>query len=177
MSLARFSKSIISNNKARLLSQINSSSRTTIATTARSFSDSGTGSITYSGGHAAHGQGGYYGSGGARAKAEEEAEKDITQEQRNKMLAITTDVTTIQTVLEQISLMEDHMREEMLESKGEVTGKSLEIRGKMKHLVSSKEFLERLERLEVEGGAGPKWGLSSKEYALVVEAREKVNSC
>jgi len=93
------------------------------------------------------------------------------------MLALTTDVSTIQIVLEEIQRMEDDLRENQLESKGEVTGKSLEIRGKMKHLVSSKEFLGGLERLEVEGGAGPKWGLSSREHALVVMAREKVNSC
>eukprot|EP00979_Chaetoceros_neogracilis_P000358 scaffold86_cov169-Chaetoceros_neogracile.AAC.1 len=175
-SLARLTKSLFF-SKGRL-----SQFRTATATAAASSSSSpfsiikiqpfSSDSITYSGGHASSGsgQGGYYGSGGARAKADAKANQDITQEQRNKMLAISTDVVKIQLVMEEIATMEDLLREDQKTNENEVTDRSVEIRGKMKRMISQ-ELLESLKRLEIDGG--PKWGLTSEEHDLVVLAREK----
>lgn len=186
-SLTRLSKSLFS--KGRISQMVFCTSRTAAAsssyllpvvsprpftiTNVQPFSSD---SITYSGGQASSGsgQGGYYGSGGARAKAEAKSTHDITQEQRSKMLAISTDVETIQLIMEEIQKMEDLLREDQIENDNEVTDRSVEIRGKMKSLVSQ-QLLESLERLEIEGG--PKWGLTSEEHDLVMLAREKVNTC
>lgn len=130
--------------------------------------------ITYSGGHANTGQGGYYGSGGARAKAEAEATANITDDQRSKVLAISTDIEVISLVMDEIEKLEDELRIEQEANEG-VTDKAIELRAKMKHLVTSEEFMSSLENLEISGA--PVWGLSSSEHDLVVVAREKVNTC
>jgi hypothetical protein len=87
------------------------------------------GSITYSGGHPNSGQGGYYGSGGARAKAEENSGVDTTQEQRSKMLALASDVEKIQMVMEQLEKLEDLLTADQEDNGGEVTNRSVELRG------------------------------------------------
>lgn len=137
-------------------------------------SSSSSDNITYSGGHASSGQGGYYGSGGARAKAEQDSTRDITQEQRSKVLAISSDVQAVQQFLEELEQLEDLLREEEQESGGKVTGRSEELRSKRKHLVSNRKILECLDRLQIEGA--PVWGLSSEEHDMVVMARERVKS-
>ena len=177
-SLARLTKSLFF-SKGRRLSQFRTADATAASSSSSPFSiikvqPFSSDSITYSGGHASSGQGGYYGSGGARAKADAKANQDITEEQRNKMLAISTDVIKIQLVMEEIATMEDLLREDQKTNENEVTDRSVEIRGKMKRMISQ-ELLESLKRLEIDGG--PKWGLTSEEHDLVVLAREKVNTC
>jgi hypothetical protein len=154
-------------------SSLSTYSSTSTRSSFSSSSSSGD-NITYSGGHASTGQGGYYGSGGARAKAEQDSTRDITQEQRSKVLAISTDVQVVQNVLEELETLEDLLRLEEEESGGKVTGRSEELRSKKKHLVSNPKFLECLDRLQIEGA--PVWGLSSEEHEMVVMARGKVNS-
>ena len=67
------------------------------------------------------------------------------------------------------------MEKDQEENDGQVTNKSIELRGSIKHLVTNHEFLECLDRLEVMGQ--PAWGLSAREHELVVLARGKVNTC
>ena len=56
---------------------------------------------------------------------------------------------------------------------GVVTGRTIEIRSSIKKLVTSPEFTESLNRLEMEGE--PIWGLSGEERDLIMDARRKVN--
>lgn len=134
---------------------------------------SSTQSITYSGGHACGtSQGGYYGSGGARAKT---ASQDISQDQRSKVLALASDVQKISIVMDQIELLENQLKADQDDNGGSVTNKSVEMRAQMKHLVTNQEFQEALDNLEVEGA--PSWGLSADEHELIKLAREKVNTC
>uniref|UniRef100_A0A7S4K9H6 Uncharacterized protein n=1 Tax=Odontella aurita TaxID=265563 RepID=A0A7S4K9H6_9STRA len=126
------------------------------------------GHITYSGGQATEGQGGFYGSGGAHK---------ITQdtEQRPEMLALAADVTKIQAVMQEVETLESLLDREKEESKGEITGRSIELRSSIKKLMVAPEFTECLNRLEIQGS--PVWGLSSEERDLIHAAREKVNEC
>eukprot|EP00553_Chaetoceros_curvisetus_P015973 CAMPEP_0204643398 /NCGR_PEP_ID=MMETSP0718-20130828/679_1 /ASSEMBLY_ACC=CAM_ASM_000674 /TAXON_ID=230516 /ORGANISM="Chaetoceros curvisetus" /LENGTH=167 /DNA_ID=CAMNT_0051664593 /DNA_START=128 /DNA_END=631 /DNA_ORIENTATION=- len=130
-------------------------------------------SITYSGGQACTGQGGYYGSGGARAKATPSV--NVTQEQRSKMIGLAEDVEKISIVMDEVDVLQSLLDDDREASDGEVTSKNIELRGQMKRLVSDPQFSECLDRLEVEGA--PVWGLSSKEHEMILLAREKINSC
>mmetsp|Transcript_20551 Transcript_20551/g.44923 ORF Transcript_20551/g.44923 Transcript_20551/m.44923 type:complete len:161 (-) Transcript_20551:154-636(-) len=133
-------------------------------TMARWLSD---GNITYSGGQATEGQGGYYGSGGAR-KIDNEGEHT----QQMQMLALAADVQKITDVMGEVETLESLLESENESSKGEVTGKSIEIKSSIKKLVTSPEFTESLNRLEIQGE--PVWGLSSEERELIIDARTKV---
>lgn len=155
-----------------LSSSSSSSSITTTTIQKRTLSSD---SINYSGGQANTGQGGYYGSGGARAKAEADSTVDITQEQRSKMLAQESDLEMILICMEKLENLENLLRTDQEEHDGEVTDRSVELRGNIKHLVSSPEFSESLDRLEIKGS--PVWGLSSVEHDMVCLAREKFNTC
>mmetsp|Transcript_5861 Transcript_5861/g.8714 ORF Transcript_5861/g.8714 Transcript_5861/m.8714 type:complete len:174 (-) Transcript_5861:1234-1755(-) len=140
-------------------------------TNARTFSSE---SITYSGGQPSQGQGGYYGSGGARV-LKPSAIGDVTEEQRSKMIALATDVEKIIMVMDELEVLESLMEKDQEENNGEVTNRSIELRGAIKHLITNHEFLECLDQLEIMGK--PVWGLSSSEHELVLLAREKVNTC
>ncbi len=180
MTLARLSKLIPKNRlhstTARCLLQPNAASVSFLVqqqTQKRCFSDS----ITYSGGQASAGQGGYYGSGGARAigNSDNDAEACSTTEQRSKMLALASDVEKITMVMNEVELLQNLLEEDREEHNGEVTNRSIELRGQMKHLMTSPQFLECLDRLEIMGA--PIWGLSSEEHDLIQFARQQVNSC
>ena len=132
------------------------------------FSSSGYGdSITYSGGQASEGQGGFYGSGGARVSK-------IETEHKPEMLALAADVENLTLVMQEVYNLQDMLEEEKEENSG-VTGKSLEISSKIKKIMTSSDVMDCLNRLEVEGE--PVWGLSSEERDLVFAARQKVNEC
>lgn len=124
-------------------------------------------SITYSGGQASEGQGGFYGSGGARASK-------IETEHKPEMMALAADVENLTLVMQEIYKLQEALEEEK-EGNSSVTGKSLEISSKIKKIMTSSDVMECLKRLEVEGE--PVWGLSSEERNLVHEARQKVNEC
>mmetsp|Transcript_15943 Transcript_15943/g.26557 ORF Transcript_15943/g.26557 Transcript_15943/m.26557 type:complete len:162 (-) Transcript_15943:190-675(-) len=125
------------------------------------------GNITYSGGQATEGQGGYYGSGGAR-KIDNAGEHT----QQMQMLALAADVQKITAVMGEVETLESLLESETKASNGEVTGKSIEIKANIKKLVTSPDFTESLNRLEIQGE--PVWGLSSDERELIIDARTKV---
>jgi hypothetical protein len=135
----------------------------------RAFSSSGYGeSITYSGGQASEGQGGFYGSGGARVST-------LETEHRPEMLALAADVENLTLVMDEISKLDSMLEEEKEKAGSNVTGKTLEIGSKIKKIMTSVDVMDCLNRLEVEGE--PVWGLSSEERDLVHAARQKVNEC
>ncbi|KAL3797535.1 hypothetical protein HJC23_009899 [Cyclotella cryptica] len=125
-------------------------------------------SITYSGGQASEGQGGFYGSGGARASK-------LETEHKPEMVALATDVENLTLVMEEVYKLEEMLEEEKAKADGGVSGKALEISSKIKKIMTSVDVMECLKRLEVEGE--PVWGLSSEERELVYDARQKVNEC
>lgn len=153
---------------ACLSSPMSSSTATVARGSGRAFSSSYGDSITYSGGQASEGQGGFYGSGGARASK-------LETEHRPEMLALAADVENLTLVMEEIYKLDAELEEEKEKTDGSVTGKSLEIGSKIKKIMTSVDVMDCLNRLEVEGE--PVWGLSSEERDLVHAARQKVNEC
>jgi len=119
-------------------------------------------------GQASEGQGGFYGSGGARASK-------LETEHRPEMVALAADVENLALVMEEISKLDAMLEEEKEKSGSSVTSKSLEISSKIKKVMTSVDVMDCLNRLEVEGE--PVWGLSSEERDLVHAARQKVNEC
>mmetsp|Transcript_22391 Transcript_22391/g.32717 ORF Transcript_22391/g.32717 Transcript_22391/m.32717 type:complete len:168 (-) Transcript_22391:404-907(-) len=128
-------------------------------------------SITYSGGQASEGQGGFYASGGARGEANEPGQAAEVHE----MLALAADVQRITSTMGELETLEGLLIREDEDSEGKVTGRSIEIRGSIKKLMTSPHVVQCLNRLEVKGQ--PVWGLSSDERDLITLAREKVNNC
>jgi hypothetical protein len=126
--------------------------------------------ITYSGGQATEGQGGYYGSGGARAGS------SASVKHETEMLALAEDVRRITSAMSEVVSLERLLEEARAaggDGAGVVTGRTIEIRSSIKKLVTSPEFTESLNRLEMEGE--PIWGLSGEERDLIMDARRKVN--
>lgn len=89
-----------------------------------------------------------------------------------QMLALAADVMKITDVMGEVETLESLLESENESSKGEVTGKSIEIKSSIKKLVTSPEFTESLNRLEIQGE--PVWGLSTEERELIIAARTKV---
>lgn len=54
------------------------------------------------------------------------------------------------------------------------SGRSIELKASIKKLMTNPEVFQALDRLETTGGL--KWGLSSEERQMIMEAREKVKS-
>ncbi|KAI2506198.1 hypothetical protein MHU86_8233 [Fragilaria crotonensis] len=123
------------------------------------------GNITYSGGQATEGQGGYYGSGGSRV-----IEPPVVSG-RSQLLALAADVERVFSVMEECQTLE---RLKERESDDGVSGKTIELRNSIRKLMTAPDFLESLGRLEVQGS--PVWGLSASEREMIILAREKVNS-
>ena len=123
---------------------------------------------TYSLGQASEGQGGFYGSGGARVSK-------LETEHRPEMLALAADVENLTLVMEEIYKLDEELEKEKEQHEGQLTGKSLEISSKIKKVMTSNDVMDCLNRLEVDGD--PVWGLSSEERDLVYYARMKVNEC
>mmetsp|Transcript_5318 Transcript_5318/g.7659 ORF Transcript_5318/g.7659 Transcript_5318/m.7659 type:complete len:147 (-) Transcript_5318:183-623(-) len=124
-------------------------------------------SITYSGGQAIEGQGGFYGSGGARVALDKEALGNKTSE----LLALAGDVERVSFTMRELEKMESRFEEE---SKEGHSSKNFELRNSIKKMMTTSEFLESLSRLEIKGE--PVWGLSESEREMIILAREKVNS-
>lgn len=91
------------------------------------------------------------------------------------MIALATDVEHIKMVMEELELLEHLLQKDQEEHDNKVTNRSVELRGAIKHLIANKEFLDCLDRLEIQGA--PIWGLSSEEHELISLAREKINHC
>ena len=137
-----------------------------------SFALFGTYILQYSGGQATEGQGGYYGSGGARKSA---SDPGFDQWQRPDMLALAADVTKITTLMNEVETLEHLLQTELSKTKGEVTNRSIEISTTIKKICTQPEVMECLNRLEMNGE--PVWGLSSDEREMIMGARKKVNEC
>ncbi len=58
---------------------------------------------------------------------------------------------------------------------GVITGKTIEIKSKIKKACTNPEFIDCLNRLELNGE--PIWGLSGDERDMIMNARSKVNEC
>ena len=97
----------------------------------------------YSGGQAQVGQGGFYGSGGARAMSPEEVLEQTKQDDRNVMLALAQDVDHIRNVMEELETLE-----RLLEGETSVSNKSIEIKNSIKKLMTAPDVLESLNNLE-----------------------------
>jgi len=119
--------------------------------------------LKYSGGQATEGQGGYYGSGGARVLP------TTTAEHHTELLALAADVEKIDVTMKELEVLESLLSSE---ETNKVTSKSIELRQNIKKLMTSPEFLDSLNRLEVNGQ--PIWGLNSDEREMITLAREKV---
>lgn len=91
------------------------------------------------------------------------------------MVAMAADVQTVSHTMEELDRLESLLDRDEQESSGKVSGRSIEIKNSIKKLMTSSEFLEVLNRLEVNGE--PVWGLSISERELVEAARDKVNQC
>ena len=98
------------------------------------------------------------------------------------MLAMAQDVHTVRLTMQELDLLESLLRNEeesnaakSSNSDGTVSSKSMEIKNSIKKLMTSTEFLESLNNLEVQGE--PAWGLSCEEREMIILAREKVNAC
>lgn len=127
------------------------------------FSDSSEGSsVTYSGGQANQGQGGFYGSGGSRVilsgGVAHHPEAIANQRDITELAKIVSDVETLEIELSNIGT-------------GVVSSKTIEIKARIKKLISNPHVRELINRLEIKGE--PVWGLSSKERDLVRLARQK----
>jgi hypothetical protein len=140
------------------------------------------------------GQGGFYGSGGARALSPDHVSTSSTEnvfdqqnKERSKMLAMAHDVQTVRVTMQELELLESLLRNEeesnasksssssSSDTTGVVSSKSMEIKNSIKKLMTSTDFLESLNNLEVQGE--PAWGLSCEEREMIILAREKVNAC
>ena len=131
----------------------------------RAFSDSmGGGGITYSGGHASQGQGGFYSSGGARANKENEVE------QRTGAVAQMEDVKVLRAVMAEVSELEEQLSTE----DDPVSVRSIELKSAIKKRITAKETVTLLKRLVISGA--PVWGLSLQERELVEAAQSKMLS-
>ena len=124
----------------------------------------------YSGGHAQKGQGGFYGSGGARVLSADEVSAQTQQDERNKLLALAHDVDRIRKTMEELETFE-----RLLEGEDSVSNKSIEIKNSIKKLMTTPDVIESLSNLEINGE--PVWGLSTSEREMIMLAREKIADC
>ena len=119
-------------------------------------------SITYSGGQASEGQGGFYGSGGARV-----AKGPVSWD--TKAVASSEAISTLTGLMEEAFKLEETIR-----SGDDLDDAVIEAKGALKKLMTGDEVTELLEGLEM--GGEPVWGLSTKERHLVREAKEKIHA-
>lgn len=112
------------------------------------------------------GQGGYYGSGGARVSAD-----DGKCQHRPEMLALAADVQFIQQVMSEVEVLQHSIEKE----ESAISPQAIELKSTVKKILTSPQFMEALDRLEIQGS--PVWGLSSAERQLIIDAREMVNEC
>ena len=122
----------------------------------------GGGSITYSGGQATSGKGGFYGAGGARANKAQTAH-------RPEAVAHAADIKSLRVLMEEVDELQVELRA------ATELPKQISIKSAIKKKASGREMTELLKRLELKGQ--PVWGMSVSERDLVKEARRLFNSC
>ena len=98
---------------------------------------------------------------------------------RPQMLALAADVTNITNTMQEVENLEQILLETVESNEngeeGGITGKTIEIKSKIKKACTNPEFIDSLNRLEVNGE--PIWGLSGDERDMIMDARTKVNAC
>ncbi|GMI35373.1 hypothetical protein TeGR_g4732 [Tetraparma gracilis] len=120
--------------------------------------------ITYSGGHASTGQGGYYGSGGSRSLG-----RDKSSPHRPEAVAHAQDVAVLEGISGEVEVLEASL----LAHGDAVSNATIELSAKLKKMVTQGSVMEVLDKLEFKGE--PVWGLSERERELVLYMRQKVN--
>lgn len=91
------------------------------------------------------------------------------------MLALAADVTNITNTMNEVETLESLLMEENNNNGSDITGKMIEIKSKIKKACINPEFMDSLNRLELNGE--PIWGLSGDERDMIMDARAKVNAC
>ena len=93
------------------------------------------------------------------------------------MLALAADVTNITNTMKEVETLEQLLHDETTttNNSGEISGRTIEIKSKIKKACTNPEFMESLNRLELNGE--PIWGLSGDEREMIMNARTKVNEC
>jgi len=134
----------------------------------RSFAEANIGSgdsITYSGGQASSGQGGFYGAGGSRALG------GLNVKHRSDAVAHVEDIAKMRSIMSEVYELETQLNS--LTEKDIAV--KIQIKGNIRKKMTSRDMFDLLGKLEMKGE--PVWGLSQTERELVKEARRKVNSC
>ena len=129
----------------------------------RSLSYGGPG-ITYSGGQATEGQGGFYGSGEARVKKE-------GVEWNSKAVAQLEDIKALNQIMAEVATLEA----ENTQIKDQLSEKVIENKQTIKRIMTAPQTVVLIDRLEM--GGQPVWGLSQSERSLVRDARAKCTTC
>jgi hypothetical protein len=127
--------------------------------------------VTYSGGHASVGQGGFYGSGGSRTLNDRQLE-DL-KHGRDEACAHVGDVDTLKAVVLEIEGIEDEISSALTADDDKM--KVIELKAKLKKTVTHPKVMVVLNKLEYKGA--PVWGLSERELEVVNFLRSKVNEC
>jgi hypothetical protein len=99
---------------------------------------------------------------------------DVDTEGRNRVIAMAADVQRIQTTVAELDELENLLRSEEEDNKSDtVTSKTIELKNSIKKLITSKDVVESLNSLEIQGS--PVWGLSTEEREMIVYLRDKMN--
>jgi len=98
-------------------------------------------SITYSGGHASQGQGGFYGSGGTRIATS-------SPTHHPEATARMADIMELKQLMESISIMES----ELFSLGPVVSSRTIEIKARIKKMVSNPKVRDLINKLEIKGG-------------------------
>ena len=115
--------------------------------------------MTYSGGQASAGQGGFYGSGGSRVIA--------SAAHRPEASAQAADITEVAALMLTVTDLEA----KLVGMGNDVTTESIAIKNQINKLVRNPSVKALLERLEIKGE--PVWGLSVSEREIVKDLKAK----
>lgn len=94
------------------------------------------------------------------------------------LLALAADVQNVQSTMAEFERLESLLNSSAEDTDGnenKISGQAIELRQNIKKLMTSPDFLDSLNRLEVQGE--PVWGLSVNEREMIMLARENVNEC
>ena len=126
-------------------------------------------------------RGGYYGSGGSRKLDTTQTQTPSSTDPRPQMLALAADVSKITNTMKEVDTLEQLLLEAVEENANNdesgvtISGKTIEIKSTIKKACTNPEFIDSLNRLELNGE--PIWGLSGDEREMIMDARTKVNEC
>lgn len=95
------------------------------------------------------------------------------------LVALAADVEKVRSTMRELETLETLLESENMISEDDdaapPTSRNIELRSKIKKLMTNPDFGQCLNNLELAGE--PIWGLSSDERELIVTAREKRNEC